>query len=428
MGIDIKNIFGSKKNVESFENQNEDKFVLKSYKKQVIDYLYSGENIYYKKIAFEILEKLSEEDIVEILDYLFKYNKPVYDMLIQGFENLEFKNDTLNSTYYAFQLKMYDDFEKEYQNIIDISSNTGYLITFLLSKYYKYTNKKGLPVIEATYEELKFRTVKKLKNNFALLQSEIESKQYLPIEKALFLFFLYDKDDAIEVFKKVIQKDIETRKFDFHEIEHFIHLDRFFERLGTSYIPKIENIQNSIRLSKEEDSISKNELIQLIDAKDSFNENTPLINLENHYFINIYRDAIPIKEIKEFFKDVLQKEFNVNCDYYFSNHKIDIVDVFFDNISNPHTKYNRETLIFTREILRDFLKKNNNYKGFLAVFRIVKELFLLNNSSKKIPKILSSYFGDDLKISIVNKYFNSNEENLDEEFLKIKEKLNEEYF
>ena len=49
MGIDIKNIFGSKKNVESFENQNEDKFVLKSYKKQVIDYLYSGENIYYKK-------------------------------------------------------------------------------------------------------------------------------------------------------------------------------------------------------------------------------------------------------------------------------------------------------------------------------------------------------------------------------------------
>ena len=55
-------------------------------------------------------------------------------MLIQGFENLEFKNDTLNSTYYAFQLKMYDDFEKEYQNIIDISSNTGYLITFLLSK------------------------------------------------------------------------------------------------------------------------------------------------------------------------------------------------------------------------------------------------------------------------------------------------------
>ena len=209
MGIDIKNIFGSKKNVESFENQNEDKFVLKSYKKQVIDYLYSGENIYYKKIAFEILEKLSEEDIVEILDYLFQYNKPVYDMLIQGFENLEFKNDTLNSTYYAFQLKMYDDFEKEYQNIIDISSNTGYLITFLLSKYYKYTNKKGLTVIEATYEELKFRTVKKLKNNFALLQSEIESKQYLPIEKALFLFFLYDKDDAIEVFKKVIQKDIE---------------------------------------------------------------------------------------------------------------------------------------------------------------------------------------------------------------------------
>lgn len=169
-------------------------------------------------------------------------------------------------------------------------------------------------------------------------------------------------------------------------------------------------------------------MIQLIDAKDSFNENFPLINLENHYFINIYRDAIPIKEIKEFFKDVLQKEFNVNCDYYFSNHKIDIVDIFFDNISNPHTKYNREILIFTREILRDFLKKNNNYKGFLAVFRIVKELFLLNNSSKKIPKILSSYFGDDLKISIVNKYFNSNEENLDEEFLKIKEKLNEEYF
>ena len=169
MGIDLKNIINSKKEGTTVKNQDEKKFILKSYKKQVIDYQYCSENINYKEIAFEILEKLSEEDIVEILDYLFQYNKPVYDMLIQGFENLEFKNDALNSTYYAFQLKMYEDFEREYQNAIDIGSNTGNLITFLLSKYFKYDDKKGLPVIDVAYVELKYR---KIKNQLKYIDNE----------------------------------------------------------------------------------------------------------------------------------------------------------------------------------------------------------------------------------------------------------------
>ena len=385
MGINLKNIFTSKKEARTLKNQHEEKFVLKSYLEQTRDYLFFSENINYKDVAFEIIEKLSEKDIVEILDYLFHYNKPIYDKLIQGFENLESKNEVLNYIYYAFQLKIEDDFEKELFNAKN-SLNTGDLIAYLLSKYFKYDSKKGLPVIEKAYTDLKYRIVIEIKRNFALLQSEIESKQYLPIEKVLFLFFLYDKDDTLEIFKKVIQKDIETRKFGFHQIEHFVHLERFFERLGISYIPKIENIKNDIKLSKEEDSISKSELKRIINKEDYFNNEIPLLGIEHDKFINPKTEVENLLEVKKLFsiiyRNALIKKYG---EKHLSNFKFDFGDVFLENITNPISKFSTNDLIQVREITKELLKdKNSDFKRFFfsLIYTLWESKQLINWGAK----------------------------------------------
>lgn len=432
MGSILKRFF--KEQNDNDCHNNEDKtggFTLKTEKEQILDYLSSEQIVDYKVISMEILGKLSEEKIVEILLYLYQFHNSDYNKLCQSFKELEIKAgcDRLERTYFGFRKRMQEGVDLKIEEA-QISLNTGDFIAFLISLYMRYSKKTAHPEIKIVYGELQETIMGKLNQNIALLRSEIESKLYLPIQRALYMFFLYEKEEALVKFKIIIQKDINTRSFGFHEIEHFVNFDRFFNRLNLEYIPQIAmpGINYKEILATEKDSISKVDLKNILDRDDFFNSHIPLFDLSPGEYISAKNDITDYDDLKDILTTVFEKEFQLNILQEINGRTINIIDVFLDNITNAYSKYDKESLVHTRGILRSYIKNKENLLSFIILFRQLKDSKLLINSTKKIQKIFSSYFGSNVSISMINKYYNYSEDILDKKFLSIKRKFIEKYF
>ncbi|QXP64362.1 hypothetical protein [Polaribacter sp. HaHaR_3_91] len=385
--------------------------VLNNYIIQTVDFILKEDNIDYKNTLITILKVIKYEEFDEIITTIKYSDKTKYKELIKASENLSIYNDTLKNYRYGFKTRIEDDFLKLHNDSKD-SLSTGDLVAFLLNQhsYYKKINSEIIvPAINLILDEI----IISLKQNIPLLKQEINHQSYLPISKAIYVFLISPKKEAINKFKNIIRKDLDYKNNSDFQYEYFVTVDRFFNRLDLDYIPYIENIpeKHDFKLGKKSNSITKPDISAIIDKDDFFNINIPLINYDTTKLINPNTDFDNMVDFTKILSALFEYFYSKN---YNQKLKFDLGKVFIENITQPYSKYPDDILIRTREILKKMFANDSEFKKLFFTFLYVeKEADRINGWVNKFPKLLNHYLGglENLKEGTIKRYFFNTEKN-----------------
>lgn len=383
------------------------RLVLKSNTSQAIDYIIKEDKIDYKNTLMTIFKSLNCEEIEELLSTIKSIDKNKYEALLDASNELSIYNDSFREDVYGFETEIENNFLSLY-SVAKSSLSTGDLIAFLLKYYFHYKKKRNKIIKPATNIALK-EIVICLKRNKALLVTEINNQLYLPISKALFVFFLYNKEEASNKFKNIIRVDLKYKTTSLFELEYQDTADIFFDKLGLDYIPDIDTRAEKydIVIAEKNKSISKNEISDEIDKNDFFNRKVPLLNFDPKKLINPKTNITGTTNLKEFTKTI-----SIIFNFFHTENKddlnYDLGEVFIENITQPFPKYPDDVLIRTREILKKMFSENQEFSliflGF--IFREFRAERLYAWSSK-FPELLNEYLGnlDNFSKATIKKYF-----------------------
>lgn len=379
--------------------------VLNNYIIQTVDFILKEDNIDYKNTLITILKVIKYEELDEIITTIKYSDKTKYEELIKASKKLTKYEDTKKNYRYHFKTKIEDVFFKLYNDAI-ISLNTGDLIAFLLNHYY-YFQKETNEIITPISETLKTDIVLELIKNKALLVTEIEDQLFIPISKALYVFFLYDKKEALIKFKSIIRKKLDYKNYSMFELEHIQTTHIFFNRLGLDYIPKIgtSHKTSDLIIAKKSNSITESEISAIINKDDFFNVNVPLINYEPTKLINPNSGFDNMVDFTKILSALFEYFYSKN---YNQKLKFDLGKVFIENITQPYPKYPDDVLIRTREILKKMFTNDSEFKKlFFTFLYIEKEADRINGWVNKFPKLLNHYLGglEKLKETTIKKHF-----------------------
>lgn len=362
---------------------------------QVVDFFKNEEKIDYKETLMILLRSLNFKELKEVM---FSLESNKYNNLFWASEELRIYNLIYKKFIYGFETKVKQDFLEKYEEA-KISLNTGDLVAFLLKHYFLFTQNSD-EVLEPVINNILLKVVVCLKENIALLEKEMNHQLYVPISKALYVFFLYDKKEGKCKFNNIIRRDLESKNTSLYELEYMVTANYFFDRLNLDYIPRIDTVSEKFDLviADKEISISKEEVFNEVDKGDYFNKKVPLLKLEKKYLFNNSKISKPKKTwlvlstiINVFYEKTFDKKPSIN-----------IGDIFIETITNPYPKYSSYELIRTREILKEMFVLNDKFKiMFYSFFDDKKEDRSFNRNSfdavrTKLPKILGEYFeGED---------------------------------
>lgn len=372
------------------------KFHFKDYREQLIDALLEGQNISPKDLAFDMLKNLDVKEIIEVMKWVEFRDENFYNNVKQEILNLSCDFDYKKEKYIGFQTKTDENFDLDY-NRSEVSLNTGDLIAFLLAKYLE-SIKSEHEYVNIIYRNIKHKTIFSLKQNIALLESELESQWFLPIDKAIYFFLLYDKNFALEKFKDVIAEDILERRTSLYQMEHFVHLEKFFARLNLDYIPKIETVGNmfGIEINEREKSITKEELRAMVDKGDYFNKKVPLNNY-NGKLINPSKDITDYKEVEKLFSAIFKKAYvEKYSEQKYINLNANLGQIFLSNITDPYPLFSESDLILTREVTKELLLDDlSDLKNLLfTCIYLLKNHSILLRWNTLFPSLFSEYLGN----------------------------------
>lgn len=384
------------------------RLVLKTNISQTVEFILKEERLDYKSALMTILKSLNYEEIEELLSIIKSTSQNKFEALLDASNDLIIYNTTLEEEIYTFETKIENSFYKLYLDA-KASLSTGDLIAFLLKHYFHYKKKKNR-ILQPACNNVLSDIIVSLKECKALLTTEINGQLYLPISKALFVFFLYDKKEGTNKFKSIIRKDLFYKKTSLYELKYQVTANRFFNRLGLDYIPSIDTNSKKydIVVTEKKTSISKEEIYNEIDKDDFFNRKIPLLNFDSKKLINPEND---IKNLDEFTKtlSLLFNDFyrKTNIKNEESITEYDLGEVFIENITQPYPKYPKEVLIRVREILKEMFLNDKDFKySFFAIIYYLKTYYL-PGWTNKFPYILDNYLGrtKGLSYSSVKKRF-----------------------
>lgn len=400
---------------------------LYSYEEQLKNIFSKNTQHDYKSIAREILRKMSLTEIIDSMSYFQNFDKFTYSKLCEQFDLLGYLPSEKSKKSYGFETMIDQQFDKEYNSVRKIS-DTGVLMSFLIGKYVECRNNEHV-FLEVAYQNLIHEIIILVKQQLPLLRSEINSQSFIPIQKALYVFFLFEKEDAFQKFKKIIRYDLKQRKTSNYHLEHFVNAELFFERLNLNYIPKIDSTTNNydVLIGDHTLSITKNQIVDYLDSADFFNTKVPLVKLQHQYYINLQKDMIKHIQIKEILISFIKEEVKLEVIRSIGGKNICLVDIFISNISTPYSQYDDKILISTKNLLK---RKFDDaiMERFILLFYLFKEKGYLYNSTRKIPKILAEYF----KLvgfsegTIINRYNKMNEQG--KKLWDLKEQIDKKYF
>ncbi|RTZ48397.1 hypothetical protein EJ377_12310 (plasmid) [Chryseobacterium arthrosphaerae] len=124
----------------------------------------------------------------------------IYSQLEHQFEKLGHNVGITSHPIYGFTVKIVSNFNKDLE-YIESSLNTGDQIAVLINRYMVCKNNKH-QFLHRAYNSLKDIIIVKIKQKFCILENEIKSQNLVSISNAFHLFFLYDKEEALNKFKK----------------------------------------------------------------------------------------------------------------------------------------------------------------------------------------------------------------------------------
>lgn len=401
--------------------------MLLNYTEQLKNIFSQNQQCNYEGIAREILRKMSLAEIVESMSYLQNHSKFNYSKLCQQFDLLGYLPSENSVKSYGFETMIDQKFDKEYKTA-RISLNTGDLISFLIGKYVECRDNEHV-FLEVAYQNLVHKIIILIKEQLPLLRSEIDSQSFIPIQKALYIFFLFEKEEAFKKFKNIVRYDLMQRRTSNYHLEHLANAELFFERLNLNYIPQINTIKNQydVLISDQTFSVSKNQIMDHLDRKDFSNTKIPLIDLNDKFYLNPKNDIIDENVIREILTLFLKVELKIGQFTKSDGVLVSVTDVFLDNMKSPYSSYDETTLIHAKKLLIDSMD-DILMKRFVALFYLFIENELLVDINQKIPRILSKYFK--MKGYSQATIFNLFSKKLDEEdeFIKTSRELEKKYF
>jgi len=356
---------------------------------QTVNFFKNEEEINYKKTLRVMLESLNLEEIEKVIYYLSIHENKKYSALLEVFQEMIGYGSNLEKPFYGFETKIKRDFSERYEEAKN-SLSTGDLIALLLRFYFLYNENRD-SIIKPVISEVLADVVRCIKENIPLLRAEIENQLYVPISKALFVFFLYNKKEALIKFKSIIRKDLINKRTTLPELEYIVTANRFFGRLNLDYIPRIDTVSEKfdLVLTDKEVSISKEEVYNEVDKGDFFNQKVPLLDFDASKLLN---PRTNILNVDKFTKSV-SRFFDIFYPYLDTGKlHFDLGEVFVENITQPYPNYSDEILIRTREILKEMFSRDEDVKLFFLGFIYTKitnnELI---NSGNKFSKIFNKY-------------------------------------
>lgn len=376
---------------DNLENDgNLKSILLKNNASQVVAFILQEDKVDYKATLIIMLESMTCEEIEESLSEINSVDKNKFEELLEASKELSICEKDSNECSYGFKTEIENSFFILY-TVAKNSLSTGDLTAFLIKHYFYYNNKINR-ILKPAINNLLQEIVLYLKQTIPLLRREIDGQLFLPISRAIFVFFLYDKTEAYNKFKNIIRKDLDFKDWSMFELEYFETVSRFFEKIGLDYIPKIDTVsgQFDIILTEESSSITKTEIFDKINKDDFFNRKIPLLNYQPQKLINPKTDIIKLEE----FKVIISCMFK---DFYYNTHthklNFDLGKVFIENITNPYPNYSEDVLIRTREILKEMFLKDTGFKFvFFGFIYFTKENYL-KKWPTKFPELLEAYLG-----------------------------------
>lgn len=255
---------------------------LLSFKEQIKCHLDNSEdNFVYKRfLIFEIIHKTPNiEELEEIFDLIKLNHIKLYNEIPLIFKDF-LKSTPVHKEIWVGEVCVYKGIFEQIHFAIK-SHSTGDFISFLIGqkvKIEKMIEKHSF--LRFIFPEINMEIDSLIRKYSQLLFSEIESQTFLPIQNGLHCFLIYEKQEALNLFKIIYHKNLKFRKFLLSDYEFLTHVDLFFSRLNLNYIPNIYDIDNGIYSNSEKEFILKKEILYIIDNKDNFNKRYPLEDLD----------------------------------------------------------------------------------------------------------------------------------------------------
>ena len=315
-----------------------------------------------------------------------------YKKLIYEINQMSVKYSYPNNPFLTFEAKIESDFDKilmESEN----SLNTGDLIARLISFYNIFLERNSF--LTPVYNRIINKILLLIKKKITVLETEFLNNKFVPIEKALFIFFLEEKEIAWKKFKNIIETDLDRRGYKLFECEYFTRVDLFFQRLNVDFIPQVINKHFGIELTAESESIKKEEIRKFLDKRDYFNINRPLSNFSGE-FINKEEDILHFNEVRKLFQLIFKEAIIEKYGKpYFDKQIVSFADIFLSNITEKYPVYDKNELIKTREIIKEMvLDGDSSFKeNLFSLIYTLKESRYLLKWNTKFPLIMESYLG-----------------------------------
>lgn len=394
-----------------FEKKN---IELQSYLQQFKDFISRTDytEIDIKDLLLKILDTLNEDDLKDLLNFVENRYPKLFGGLVELLNNIAIDN-IFYGKYLSRDFRIKDNCKQlihSYKRTHNIEMHMALLVG-MLAKY----NKSDNSFLKILHWALIPEIYEAIIHNYKSLQSKIKFGNNLSIENALCIFFFYDRDDAFKRFKILIHKDIERKKHSAYKMDYRLTIERFFKILQLDYIPKIDWVNPKILLSDSHESISRNKIELFIDSEDLFGKRTPLSALERNqilYPVNNYKE---IKAIKEAFSQFFINELQISITETFNRKKINIVDVFFENISTYISDGTNREFIFVRDhIIGGFTSDILKTRFLVLLHCFMKQKYIIG-ATKKIATIINDYFGDKIfKKSRVHSIYNKKHDQTDD--------------
>lgn len=328
----------------------------------------------YHNVIFEMKKHLNYKEVESLVH------------LSQNFSNWDTFMSRLENEKYFWKKEIEFEFHKDLENA-KISLCTSDFLAFIIGKKYglhQLINENSL--WNNIYKNLNLNLDNFLLNEKCLCNLEASQKAHVPVNYALSMFLLFDKEKALPMFKRILLNDKNQRLETFYQAEYFLIYERFFDRIKLDYIPKINPSPSPETIyfnNIDKKYITKNEIKLLIDSGDYFNKREfivdPKILLTPR---NILKKEILKESYVRFFKSI---------DIKFESKNIDILISCFTEI-NPG--YDEFEIKHTRFILHSLLNVNKNHKNFIALNFYLLESFVLFESGNSLAFLFAEFFND----------------------------------
>lgn len=355
--------------------QKETDFIIISPIDQILNRLKSiskSKNIKdYERIISEMMSNLKYDDIELLIHKSFDLKNR--DVFLAALEKKK----------YNWRAEIENDFLKNNEDAKLSLCTSDYLAYIIGRKYDLHILSHSTNFWKEYYKAFENDLNLLLIQNKLLASLEADNKVHVPINYALSMFFIYDKNIALPKFKRILNNDRMHRLEPLHQAEYFITVGKFFDRIKLNFIPKIDSLKqlNPINFeNKDNQYITRDEIKIIIDKEDYFNKRNFVI--DKKYLLQSVNicDEKKLKELYFTFFNFFDNEISKNQ-----------IDVLYSCFTEINPKYDEFQIKFIRVKLIKLINEKEIAKD-LIYFSYYLVTNFLDSSYEKIKFLTSTFF------------------------------------